>query len=74
MTALPVISGKQLAAVLLRAGFQQVHQVGSHRILRRDDPACRVSIPQHSELDRGTLHGIIKKAKISRDELMSLLK
>ncbi len=74
MTRLPVISGKQLAAALARAGFEPVHQVGSHLILKRADPACRVSVPQHRELDRGTLRGIIKKAGISGDELEELLK
>lgn len=42
-------------------------------ILRRDDPFAQVVVPDHQELDRGTLHAIIRQAGLGIDELVSLL-
>lgn len=42
-------------------------------ILRRDKPFAQVVVPDHKELDRGTLRAIIRQAGLSMDELMKLL-
>jgi len=42
-------------------------------ILRRNDPFCQVVVPDHKELDRGTLRAIIRQAGIGVDQFIMLL-
>ena len=46
---------------------------GSHMILRRDKPFSQVVVPDHKELDRGTLRAIIRHAGLSVKEFAGLL-
>ena len=56
-----------------KVGFREKRQHGSHIILRRDDPFAQLVIPDHKELDRGTLRAIIRQAGLSIDEFNALL-
>ncbi len=58
---------------LAQAGFYLKRREGSHLILRRDDPFTQVVVPDHKELDTGTLRGIIRQAGLSVDEFLRLL-
>lgn len=73
MNKLPTISGRECVKALLKAEFVFKRQIGSHIILRRDDPFSQVSIPDHKELDRGTLRSIIRSAGFTVDEFIDLL-
>jgi predicted RNA binding protein YcfA (HicA-like mRNA interferase family) len=73
MSRLPVISGQKCVRALSKAGFYVRRQHSSHIILRRDEPFCQVVVPDHKELDRGTLRAIIRDAGLSIDEFISLL-
>jgi predicted RNA binding protein YcfA (HicA-like mRNA interferase family) len=73
MTSLPVISGKQCVKVLTEIGFIVNSQKGSHIILVRKNPKSRISVPNHKELDRGTLRAIIRQAGLTVDEFINLL-
>jgi len=42
-------------------------------VLRRDDPFSQLVVPDHRELDRGTLRAIIRQAGMSVDEFVKLL-
>jgi predicted RNA binding protein YcfA (HicA-like mRNA interferase family) len=61
MTKLPVISGRQCARALRKVGFWEDHQTGGHIILRRENPTITISVPNHSELRKGTLRAIIRR-------------
>lgn len=61
MSRLPRISGRQCARALGNVGFTLKRQHGSHMILRRDDPFSQVVVPDHKELDRGTLRVVIRQ-------------
>jgi predicted RNA binding protein YcfA (HicA-like mRNA interferase family) len=54
-----------------RFSFHPQH--GSHLILRRSDPFAQTTVPNHRELDRGTLRAIIRQAGLSVDEFNKLL-
>jgi predicted RNA binding protein YcfA (HicA-like mRNA interferase family) len=58
---------------LEKAGFVFKCQQGSHMVLRRDDPFAQVVVPDHKELDRGTLRAIIRQAGLGVDEFSRLL-
>lgn len=42
-------------------------------IMRRDDPFAQVVVPDHDELDTGTLRGIIRMSGLSLDQFLSKL-
>jgi len=74
MSKLPVLSGKKCIKVLGKAGFYFKRREGSHMTLRRDNPFTQVIVPDHKELDRGTLRAIIRQAGLSVDEFVRLMK
>jgi predicted RNA binding protein YcfA (HicA-like mRNA interferase family) len=73
MTKLPVISGRDCVKALERTGFYFKRQEGSHIILRRESPFAQVVVPDHRELDRGTLRSIIRQAGLTVEEFARLL-
>jgi len=73
MSKLPVISGRKLVSALESAGFRVDRQRGSHIILVRQDPPTLVSVPDHRELDRGTLRAILRQADMSPSDVKDLL-
>lgn len=73
MSKLPRISGRKCGEVLSKAGFSFRRQSGSHMVFRRDDPFAQVVIPDHDELDRGTLRAIIRQAGLSVEHFEKLL-
>lgn len=73
MSKLPAISGQECIKALQKAGFTILRQKGSHIILRRQDPFSEVVVPNHRELDKGTLRSIIRQAELSIDEFIELL-
>ena len=54
-------------------GFRFKRQNGSHIILRRDEPFAQLVVPDHKELDRGTLRSIIRQAGLTIEEFIALL-
>ncbi len=42
-------------------------------ILRRADPFGQVVVPDHQEIDRGTLRAIVRQAGVSVDDFARLL-
>ena len=73
MSGLPSISGRECVKALVRTGFYTRRQRSGHIILRRDDPFAQLVVPDHKELDRGTLRSIIRQAGISVEEFTELL-
>jgi predicted RNA binding protein YcfA (HicA-like mRNA interferase family) len=41
--------------------------------MRRDEPFAQVVVPDHDELDRGTLRAIIRQAGLSVEDFLELL-
>jgi len=73
MSKLPRVSGRECAGALGKKGFCLRRQEGSHMILRRGNPFAQVVVPDHKELDRGTLRAIIRQAGLSVDEFVASL-
>ena len=72
MPKLPVLSGKDVIKALSGIGYYVDHQVGSHIILI-NERGHRVSVPNHYELDRGTLRSIIRQTGFTVNQFMELL-
>jgi predicted RNA binding protein YcfA (HicA-like mRNA interferase family) len=74
MPRLPAISGKEAVGAFEEAGWKVVRREGSHVILTKAGMPTTLSIPGHREVKRGTLRSLIRKAGLSVDEFVSLLK
>jgi predicted RNA binding protein YcfA (HicA-like mRNA interferase family) len=72
MAALRVISGRDAVKVFGKLGFIFHHQKGSHIILYHSN-GRHLSVPDHRELDRGTLRALIRGAGITVEEFMALI-
>mgnify|MGYP001018512277 CR=1 FL=1 len=74
MGKLPVISGADAVRAFCRIGYELSHQSGSHMILRlRTPPHRHLSIPNHKELAKGTLRGLIRDAGLTVEQFEELL-
>lgn len=72
MTKLPRIAGRKCIKALNKVDFYLKRQEGSHIILRRASPFAQVVVPDHKELDRGTLRAIIRQAGLSVEDFIIL--
>jgi predicted RNA binding protein YcfA (HicA-like mRNA interferase family) len=73
MPPLPVVSGRAARRAFEKAGWVFDRQRGSHMILTKVGAAVNLSIPDHRELDRGLLRGLIRDAGMNVAEFLSLL-
>ena len=76
MTKSPRVSGREAICALQRAGFIIKRQSGSHVIMRHsNDLDRRCIVPLHGSkiIKPGTFHSILKGAKISVEEFITLL-
>ena len=69
----PLVSGNEVVRALKRAGYQSIGQRGSHIKLYNPDNEITLIIPNHREVDRWTLKGILKDADISTEDFIQLL-
>lgn len=73
MAKLASIRPKDLVRALVKLGFSKHHQVGSHATFKHAD-GRRVTIPLHNrELKKGLLHGILKDANVTIEEIKELI-
>jgi predicted RNA binding protein YcfA (HicA-like mRNA interferase family) len=71
MPSLPIVSGSECVAVMMRLGYIQVGQKGSH--VRLHCPGrTPVTVPLHRELRRGTLKSILRAAELGVEEFIAL--
>ena len=63
-----LMSGREAVRVFQAHGWRAVRQRGSHIIMVRDGRMITLSIPDHKELARGTLRGLIRAAGMLVDE------
>ena len=64
MPKLRVLSGREVLTILRGFGFQDLSQRGSHIKLRRviAGQTQTLTVPNHDEIDRGTLQAIYRQA------------
>ncbi len=74
MSDLPVISGKEAVAAFEKAGWRYVRRKGSHMIMIKSGLPINLSIPDHKELDRGTLRKLIRLSQLNVEKFIELLK
>lgn len=72
---LPRLSGKEVVKALSKIGFVATRQKGSHIILKKQTPETTIGVvvPNHNEVDKGTLLEIIRQAKLTKQDFINLL-
>jgi predicted RNA binding protein YcfA (HicA-like mRNA interferase family) len=73
MPQLPVVSGREARRAFERAGWIFNRQRGSHMVLIRPGTPINLSIPDHREIDRGLLRGLIRDVGMSVEQFVALL-
>jgi predicted RNA binding protein YcfA (HicA-like mRNA interferase family) len=74
VSVLPRVSGREVVRALLKIGYEQDRQRGSHIILRQvAAPHRRLIVPDHKEVAKGTLRAIIRQVGLTVDEFRALL-
>ena len=75
MQKLPRLSGKEVIKALSKVGFAIARQKGSHVILTKQTESGKraVVVPNHKEVDKGTLSEIIRQAGLTKEEFIELL-
>ena len=74
MTSLPSLTGKELLAVLKKAGFAVLRAKGSHHFIQHDDGRSTV-VPVHSgeTIGPGLLAKILRDCDLDREQFQKLL-
>ena len=63
--ALPVLSGREVVRVFESLGWSIARQSGSHIILVKEGELATLSVPDHREVAKGTLRGLIRAAGLT---------
>jgi predicted RNA binding protein YcfA (HicA-like mRNA interferase family) len=73
VTKLPRLTGRELIAALVTAGFNVVRVRGSHRMLRHTDGRT-TTVPVHGGevIGVGLLSRILRDCRLTREELIKL--
>jgi predicted RNA binding protein YcfA (HicA-like mRNA interferase family) len=71
-----VLSGRKLIKILGKIGYSPARQAGSHVVLVKNDISGKhaVVVPDHKEIDKGTLIEIIRQAGLKREDFLKLVK
>lgn len=75
MANLRKVSGEEAIRALEKLGFVRVRQKGSHVILKKTLSTGSIGcvIPLHNELKIGTIHSILKQARIEPEDFIEQL-
>ena len=74
MSRLPILSGRDAVRAFESLGWEFVRQSGSHMILVREGENVTLSIPDHREVAKGTLRGLIRSAGLTVVEFVEAMK
>ena len=70
----PLLSGRKIVKAFQKIGYYKVSQKGSHIKLRNEKKEITLIIPDHKEVDRWTLKGILNDAELPVEEFVQLIK
>ena len=73
MAKLPLVSGAKAAKAFSKVGWITARQTGSHLIMIKQGCMVTLSVPMHSEINKGTLRKLINHSGLSVEEFQDLL-
>lgn len=70
MPPVPVLRPREVVKAFEKLGWLVARQRGSHIILTKEGHTATLSVPNHSEVARGTLRMLIARAGITLEEFL----
>ena len=70
MPQVPVLRPRDVIKIFKKFGWDVTRSRGSHIILTKEGHIATLSIPNHSEVARGTLRSLIEKSGLTIDEFL----
>lgn len=75
MPKLPSLKPRQVIKKLIKLGFIEHHQVGSHLTMKHPQTKRRAVIPMHlKDIKKGTLLSLLKEAGIEKETFLRIQK
>jgi predicted RNA binding protein YcfA (HicA-like mRNA interferase family) len=71
--SIPLLKPKEVTKAFQKLGWEIARHKGSHIILVKEGHIATLSVPNHPEVARGTLRGLISRAGISLEEFLKAL-
>ncbi len=72
MAAVPLLSGQDVVRVFASFGWSVSRQRGSHIIMTKEGELATLSVPNHKEVAKGTLRGLIRSAGLTTDGFVAV--
>jgi len=73
MPSVPLLRPSEVVKTFRKLGWEVARQRGSHIIMTKSGHIATLSIPDHQEVARGTLRGLISKAGLTVDQFLDVL-
>lgn len=73
MATLPALSGQEVVRVFKSLGWSVARQRGSHIVMTKQGEVATLSIPDHKEVAKGTLRGLIRSANLTVDTFVAAI-
>ena len=73
MPPVPLLRPTEVIEILQKFGWSVARQRGSHIILTKPGHIATLSVPNHDQVARGTLRGLISKAGLTVEEFVEAL-
>jgi predicted RNA binding protein YcfA (HicA-like mRNA interferase family) len=73
MPPVPILKPREVVRAFENLGWEVARQRGSHIILTKEGHPATLSVPNHSEVARGTLRSLIAKAGLTIEEFLEAL-
>lgn len=73
MPIVPILRPREVVKTFEKIGWEVVRQRGSHIVLIKKGHIATLSVPNHTEVARGTLRSLIAKAGITVKEFLEVL-
>ena len=70
MSKIPLLPPSDVIKMFQRFGWQVVRQKGSHIIMTKPGHIATLSIPNHTEVARGTLRSLIAKTGLTIEQFL----
>jgi len=74
MPKVPLLTPREVVKTFEELGWEVARRRSSHIILTKEGHIATLSVPEHREVARGTLRGLIAKAGLTVDEFLDALR
>ncbi len=73
MPKIPAMSGREVVKTFESLGWVLDRQNGSHIVLVKSGERASLCVPDHKEVRKGTLRGLIRTANLTIDEFLAAI-